>query len=287
VGKLTVIKILKNWRNQTMNVLSLFDGMSCGQIALNRLGIKVDKYFASEIDPYAIKITQKNFPNTIQLGDVTKISVHDLPKLDLIIGGSPCQGFSTAGKELNFDDPRSKLFFEFVRVLRENNPGHFLLENVGMKKEYRDIITHEVNYEPVMINASLVSGQNRPRFYWSSMGITVPEDKGISAADVLGIKDAQIGQLQPYPRDYKKRGLKRVERIEYRTDGKSNAMLTNPMKNLLKTEEGYRKLTPEECEKLQTVPVGYTEGVSNTQRYRMIGNSWNVDVIAHIFRRLI
>jgi len=124
-----------------INVLSLFDGMSCGHIALDRSGIKVDKYFASEIDKYAMKVTQSNYPDTIQIGDVTKINGDDLPKIDLLIGGSPCQGFSFAGKQLNFNDPRSKLFFEFVRLLKETKPKHFLLENVKMKKEYQDIIT--------------------------------------------------------------------------------------------------------------------------------------------------
>jgi DNA-cytosine methyltransferase len=152
-----------------MNVLSLFDGMSCGQIALKKLGIQVDNYFASEIDKHAIAVTMHNFPNTIQLGDVTKVFAKDLPKIDLLIGGSPCQGFSFAGKQLNFDDPRSKLFFEFVRLLEETKPKYFLLENVLMKKEYEQIITDHLGVEPIFINSALVSAQNRKRLYWTNI----------------------------------------------------------------------------------------------------------------------
>lgn len=270
-----------------MNVLSLFDGMSCGQIALDKLGIKVDNYFASEIDKYAISITQKNYPNTKQIGSVTEVKGVDLPKIDLLIGGSPCQGFSTAGNELNFEDPRSKLFFEYVRMLKECNPKHFLLENVGMKKEFRDIISKYLGVEPIHINSSKLTGQNRPRFYWTNIpNIKQPIDRLINVGDVLNIKDVKIGQPQPYPRNYKSLGLKRFERMEFRTDGKSNAIITNSTKNQIETESGYRKLTPTECEKLQTVPHNYTEGISNTQRYNMLGNGWTVDVIAHIFKGL-
>jgi len=139
-----------------MNVLSLFDGMSCGQIALNRSKIKYNQYYASEIDSKAIRIAQKNYPGTIQLGDVLTIKAKDLPKIDLLIGGSPCQGFSNAGQGLNFDDPRSKLFFEFVRLLKECKPKYFLLENVYMKKEWQDVISMHLNCNPIMINSALV-----------------------------------------------------------------------------------------------------------------------------------
>ena len=140
-----------------MNILSLFDGMSCGQIAINRVGIKYDNYFASEIDENAIQVTMDNYPNTKQLGDVTKIKSSDLPQIDLLIGGSPCQGFSFAGKQLNFDDPRSKLFFEFVRLKNECNPKYFLLENVKMRKDFQDIISKYLGVEPIEINSSTVS----------------------------------------------------------------------------------------------------------------------------------
>lgn len=163
---------------KTMNILSLFDGISCGQIALNRADIKYNMYFASEIEKSAINITQKNFPNTVQLGDVTKVKASDLPQIDLLIGGSPCQGFSFAGKQLNFDDPRSSLFFEFVRLLRECKPKYFLLENVKMKKEHQDVITEHLGVKPILINSSTVSAQDRKRLYWTNItDITQPKDK--------------------------------------------------------------------------------------------------------------
>ncbi len=137
-----------------MNVLSLFDGMSCGQIALDKLGIKVDNYFASEIDLHAMKVTKHNYPETILEGDVTKVKGNKLPKIDLLFGGSPCQGFSFAGKKLNFEDPRSKLFFEFVRLIKECEPKYFLLENVKMKKEHEKVITEHLGVEPILINSS-------------------------------------------------------------------------------------------------------------------------------------
>jgi len=168
------------------NVLSLFDGMSCGQIALNRTGITYDNYFASEIDKHAIKVTQHNYPNTIQLGDVKDIRGVDLPKINLLIGGSPCQGFSFAGKQLNFEDPRSVLFFEFVRLLDECKPEYFLLENVKMKKEHQTVITECLGVEPVEINSALVSAQNRPRLYWTNIPfVELPEDKGLVFKDIM------------------------------------------------------------------------------------------------------
>lgn len=268
-----------------MNVLSLFDGMSCGQIALDQLGIKVDNYFASEIDKFAIQIAQKNYPDTIQIGDVIDVKGLDLPKIDLLCGGSPCQGFSSAGKELNFQDSRSKLFFEFVRLLKETKPKYFLLENVSMKKEFRDIISSYLGVEPILINSSKLTAQNRVRYYWTNIpNIEQPIDKGLTTDKVLGINE--VGQMQPFPRDYKKLGLKRVERFEKRTDKKSNCCLARSDKNLYETDNGIKKLTPNDYEKLQTLPENYTEGVSNTQRYNMIGNGWTVDVIKHIFKNL-
>lgn len=169
-----------------MNVLSLFDGISCGQIALERAGIKVDNYFASEIDKHAIKVTQTNYPNTIQLGDVTKWREWDLPKIDLILAGSPCQGFSYAGKQLNFADPRSALFFEFVKIRNKLNPKYFLLENVRMKKEALDVISDHMGVAPILINSSLVSAQSRDRYYWTNIpNVDQPEDKGIFVKDIL------------------------------------------------------------------------------------------------------
>ena len=178
-----------------MKVLSLFDGMSCGQIALNKLGVSVDTYYASEIDKYAIEITQKNYPETVQVGDITKLKAEDFKDVDLILAGSPCQGFSFAGKQLAFDDPRSALFFEFIRLLKEIKPKYFLLENVRMKKEFIDVISEQVSkcypeilfgIEPILINSSLLSAQSRQRLYWTNIeGITQPKDKGIVLKDIL------------------------------------------------------------------------------------------------------
>lgn len=300
-----------------MNVLSLFDGMSCGQIALERAGIKVDNYYASEIDKYAIQITQKNYPNTIQLGDVTTVKGEDLPKIDLLIGGSPCQGFSVAGKGLNFNDPRSKLFFEYVRLLKETKPKWFLLENVKMKKEWQDVISDYLGVEPIEINSSLVSAQNRRRLYWTNIpNIKQPDDKGILLKDILHEKPdkyIKISKKGTYKRNQSKascltgrghsggnhsdmdligiatdiKGYESLKRI-YSKYGKSPTLTTmqgghrQPKVNINEFE--YRRLTPIECERLQTVQDNYTEGVSDSQRYKMLGNGWTVDVIAHILK---
>ena len=285
-----------------MNVLSLFDGMSCGQIALNQLGIKVNNYYAAEIDKYAIEIAKKNYPNTIHLGDVTKIKGSDLPQIDLLIGGSPCQGFSFAGKQLNFDDPRSALFFEFVRLLKECNPKYFLLENVRMKQEYEDVITNYLGVSPIKINSALVSAQNRVRLYWTNIpNITQPEDRGLILKDVLvGEKDELIYSEPYYVRYEKEEGCigyvgkqpKQATRV-YSTNGKSQCLTALGGGQGGKTglyeihnTRTCRKPTPEECERLQTVPDGYTKGVSNTQRYKMLGNGWTVEVIKHIFKNM-
>jgi len=303
-----------------MNVLSLFDGMSCGQIALNQLGIKIDNYYAAEIDKYAIQIAKKNFPNTIHLGDVTKINGNDLPKIDLLIGGSPCQGFSFAGKQLNFNDPRSALFFEFVRLLKETQPKYFMLENVKMKKEYQNAISEHLGVEPIMINSSLLSAQNRVRLYWTNIpSIKLPDDRGIVMADILesGITDREKsycidanyfrgGNLKSYFERHRrqlifsKEGLCHIEDADisgnqsikrvYHAAGKSPCLTTmgngHREPKIFQDKKHFRKLTPLECERLQTVPDGYTEGVSNTQRYKMLGNGWTVDVIAHIFSNI-
>jgi len=178
-----------------MKVLSLFDGMSCGMIALDRLGIKVDTYYASEVDKYAIQVSQKNYPEIIQIGDVCDIKAEDYQNIDLILSGSPCQGFSFAGKQLAFDDPRSALFFEFIRLLKEIKPKYFLLENVNMKKEFLDVISEQVSscypelpfgIERIKINSALVSAQNRVRWYWTNIpGVDQPEQRGIVLRDIL------------------------------------------------------------------------------------------------------
>ena len=384
-----------------MNVLSLFDGMSCGQIALDRLGVKVNQYFAAEIDKYAMQVAKKNYPNTQHIGNVLDVKGEDLPKIDLLIGGSPCQGFSFAGKQLNFDDPRSKLFFEFVRLLDETKPTYFLLENVRMKKEYQDIISEHLGVEPVMINSALVSAQNRVRLYWTNIpGLEQPNDKGIVLKDILedglledfnsgaqktggkhvnmlntryksqantihdkegkapticaGTHGYALGHIQrPCElKDFNKdstchhvatatdiKGNESIKRV-YAETGKSPTLTTMggghrepkvlcvpeaTKKGYTEIQDGdcfdatfptsktrrgrnmkdkcncltaanydymryehptYRKLTPMECERLQTVPDGYTEGVSNTQRYKMLGNGWTVDVICHVLKNI-
>ena len=301
-----------------MNVLSLFDGMSCGQIALQKSGFQVDKYFASEIDKYAIKVARANYPDMVHLGDVRDVGADDLPQIDLLIGGSPCQGFSFAGKQLNFDDPRSKLFWEYVRLLRELQPKYFLLENVKMKQESMDVITEALGVEPIFINSNLVSAQNRQRYYWTNIPMDkLPDDKGIMLKDILedGYVDRDKshcidanyfkgGNLKSYfeknrrqlvfsddglchvgDADLKGHGY--VRRV-YHPDGKAPSLCAASGGNLepktFISPDSWRKLTPLECERLQTVPEGYTAHVSNTQRYRMLGNGWTVDVIAHIMK---
>ena len=481
--------------------------MSCGQIALNKLGVSVDTYYASEIDKYAIQVAQKNFPNTIQVGDITKLDATNFKDVDLILAGSPCQGFSFAGKQLAFDDPRSALFFEFIRLLKEIKPKYFLLENVRMKKEFIDVISEQVSkcypeilfgIEPILINSSLLSAQSRQRLYWTNIpGITQPEDKNIVLKDILetdgetdlvinngseakkqniekgttllardykgwntygmtGVREKpqQVGKLiekvkvrkhkvdilllqqalRAYKQNSKKTNkqiadetnmpitkvehwfrtdssfaipsddiwfrlkevlgftssvfdkqimefeikdgvyetkqrvysdkgksptlthgnadkliqigtavdinghdiLKRVyspegkaptlntmgggnrepkvacgrmvgrykvdgvrqdhkgsvagkttQMLELRRDQKTNNLSTVQKDNVLTKDDVYwRRLTPLECERLQTVPDNYTDGVSNTQRYKMLGNGWTVDVIAHILKNM-
>ena len=299
-----------------MNVLSLFDGMSCGRIALDKAGIPINNYWASEIDPYAIKVARINYPDTIHVGDIAALdwNVEGLhAHIDLLIGGSPCQGFSFAGKQLNFNDPRSKLFFEFVRLMDEMKPTWFLLENVKMKKESQDIISWYLGVQPQEINSSLVSAQNRKRFYWTNIPFTMPEDRGIMLKDIIedGL-DANYfkgGNLKSYFEKHRRqlvfssdglchvgdadlKGHDIIKRV-YHPEGKAPTLTTmggghrEPKILLTKENLKWRKLTPLECERLQTVPEGYTAHVSNTQRYKMLGNGWTVDVVAHIFKNLL
>ena len=383
-----------------MNVLSLFDGISCGRVALDKAGINVGKYYASEIDKYAQQVSDKNWPDIIRMGDVTKWREWDIDwrSIDLVLAGSPCQGFSFAGKQLAFNDPRSALFFEFVNIykhIKELNPKvKFLLENVRMKQEYQDIITGLLGVEPVKINSSLVSAQNRVRLYWANWEFEQPEDKGIILKDVL--QDDVIIDIKYYlsneqvekidfsnlNKDFKTNVKVLGHRKGYRTNtqcydptGKSGCLDTcggggrephilklNKKGNLKANQEkascltggahsggnhsdmdlivkeatkkGYteinpgncvdltfinsktrrgrnmelksncltatkydycrytkdfsiRRLTPIECERLQTLPDDYTAGVSNTQRYKSLGNGWTVDVIAHILKEAL
>lgn len=267
-----------------MDVMSLFDGMSCGRLALERAGLPVTTYKASEIDKYAIKIAQKNYPDTIQIGDVESISHgKSYPQMDLLLGGSPCQGFSFAGRGLNFDDPRSKLFWRYVWFLKENNPRYFLLENVRMNQRSQDVISRALGVEPIAINSNLVSAQNRYRLYWTNIPFEMPKDKGIKLKDIL--EDGCVDRDKSHCLDanyFKGGNLKQYFEKHRRQLVFSSGGNLEP--KTITSETTWRKLTPIECERLQTVPDNYTEGVSNTQRYKMLGNGWTVDVIAHILR---
>jgi len=420
-----------------MNVLSLFDGMSCGQQALERAGIKINQYFASEIDKYAIKVTMANYPNTIQLGSVININGYDLPKIDLLIGGSPCQSFSFAGKRKGMAtkdeieihtlehylqlknngyefEGQSYLFWEFMRILNEVKPTHFLLENVMMGEKWERILSRAIGVNPIEINSALVSAQNRRRLYWTNIGmiksglfgdlesiIKQPKDKGILLKDILesdvnekyflsdkmnkwlvnhSIKKQSQGcgyKFEPTIGDKKNkilatrpgtqiddnyiihntmprsstsgkggtgqlscndgktycldtqntnaveivamrgRGDDNEQQLEPRHDGKTNCITSVQKDNLvsimlgrskewgspesdkgkhytlcknephgIKYNSKIRRLTPIECERLQTVKDNYTAHVSDSQRYKMLGNGWTVDVISHIFKYL-
>ena len=260
------------------NVLSLFDGISCGRIALERLGITPANYFASEIDKFAIKCTQTNYPDTIQLGDVRGVGKALLEPydIDILFAGSPCQGFSHAGKQLNFEDDRSKLFFEFIRILKEVKPSYFLLENVRMKKEWQDVISSYVGVEPVLINSSLVSAQHRQRLYWTNIpNIKQPEDRGLVLVDIL--EDREITSISESYLQYALTAKFKYDR-PICLPLKARCLISSNQK-LYKFPNGiYRKLTPLECERLQTIPDGYTAMLSNTQRYKTLGNGWTVGV---------
>ena len=273
-----------------ITVLGLFDGMSCGQIALKRLSLPVATYYASEIDKYAVSITQKNFPATVQLGDITNLKTTDLPRIDLLMGGSPCQSFSNMGDGTGFDG-KSKLFWEFVRVLKEKKPKYFLFENVVMRKDWVEIISNELGVQPIKINSGLLSTQRRNRLYWTNIpNVGQPEDLSLDFRDIIESDVDVKYQLTP-------RAVERVRQKQgYDLVGfKSKCLFATYYKNSSNSREGQiietpdylRRLTPRECEILQTVPIGYTEGVSDTQRYKMLGNGWTVDVIAHILQEMV
>lgn len=279
------------------NVLSLFDGISCGQIALERAGVKVDNYFASEIKPHAIKCASENYPKTIQLGDVEKIEVNELPIIHLIIGGSPCKGISRLNKnQEGLKHKESKLFWVYVDILQKlkaKNPHiKFLLENTHGNKDATDTITEVLGVKPISINSKLVSAQNRPRYYWTNIpGVEQPKDKGITTKDVFdysgelahecrvkwltnesGKKSVANGytRINPYP--------------------KSGCLTANGHKkwneNYLLKDGVYRYLSQTEIEKLQTLPVGYTKSLNYDDAYDCIGDGWTVDIIAHIFKNI-
>ncbi len=273
---------------QKINCLSLFDGISSGRIALDRAGIEVDQYFASEIDKYAITVSKENWPDIVQLGDVTKIRAADLPKIDLLIGGSPCQSLSTSGKQEGFSG-KSGLFYEYVRIwreLKEINPNLlFLLENVKMKKEWMDVITQELGVEPIFLNSSSLSAQNRQRLYWTNIPYSgPPQDKGVILQDIL--ESGFVDREKSYCIDanYFKGG----NITQYFQ--KSRRQLVFPtLEDLKRGQDGdttakFRKLTPTECEALQNLDPGYTSSISNTQRYKCVGNGWTVGIIEHLLK---
>jgi len=377
-----------------MNVLSCFDGLSCGQLALDKAGVLVDVYYASEIDKYAMQVAQANFPNTIQVGDISKVDASNFDHdIDLMMGGSPCQGFSFAGKQLNFDDPRSKLFFEFMRLRDELKPKYVLLENVRMSKQSQDVISKYMGFEPQALDSKYKSAQKRYRLYWwgrlttceagtwvyEQMPIEEMRDKKIVMQDILEdgyatdvmtnadgkshcltaryngavwwnsierkqrtmvLKDnptvSRDGLIRVGTADLKGHdSIKRVyaqegkaptlttmqgghrepkvaigrivnrrldengtrkddqldlpftRQLEVREDEKSNCLTTVQKDNVVVSKDMWRKLTPLECERLQTIPDNYTNHVSNSQRYKMIGNGWTVDVVAHILRGIL
>ena len=289
---------------ENINVLSLFDGISCGQIALERTGIKVNNYFASEIDKYAIQVTKHNYPNTKHVGDVTKVNGNDLPKIDLLIGGSPCQSFSISGDRSGFNGS-SKLFWEYVRLIKECNPKYFLLENVEMKKEWEDIITDALGVKPIHIDSGLLTAQRRPRVYWCNWNVCTPDDKGLMFRDIY-VKNAFEFELsdtlkQRYKQLHPDNGEKLIigtTAIEGKIGQRDRIYgLNNKIPTLTATDykqpkqvivDGLlRKVTPIEFERLQGLPDNYTSILSNTQRYKTIGNGWTVDVIVHIFEQLL
>jgi DNA-cytosine methyltransferase len=309
-----------------VNVVSLCDGMSCGRIALDRAGKEVTRYYASEIDPFAIKVTSANWLFTIQVGDMKNWREWDIDwsSIDLLIGGTPCQGFSFAGKQLAFDDPRSALFFVYVDILnhiKSLNPDvKFMLENVKMKKEYLNVITDYLGVEPVFIDSQLVSAQRRQRFYWANWSIKQPEDTGAKLKDILETGIVDRDKAYALTARYYKAGnfdryaTKSSDQIIFELFGLTETCIAkfnrygvkflthdtavakpltagdygklgkygNYLKSL-ECETQIRKLTPIECERLQTVPDNYTNHVSNTQRYKMLGNGWTVDVIVNNF----
>ena len=289
-----------------MNVLSLFDGMSCGQQALERAGVKVDNYYASEIDKYAITVTMANYPNTKQLGSVVDVKGSDLPKIDLLLGGSPCQSFSFAGKRKGMStkceteiltlehylelkeegyefEGQSYLFWEYMRLLNEVKPKYFLLENVMMGKKWQSILTKAIGVEPIVINSSLVSAQNRKRLYWTNIpNIEVPKGEFVHCSNIIPNAVGGSGNRGKF----KNPDGTWFRQWTTRTDGLINCLTKSSGCRYVTLTDGTRRpLTIEECEQFQGVPIGYTQtiGVTKKDRHDMLGNGWTIDVIKHFF----
>ncbi len=305
-----------------MNVLSLFDGMSCGHIALDRTGIHIDNYYASEIKPHAIKVTQHNYPETIQLGDVRDVNGCDLPKIDLLIGGSPCQDFSQANRErLGLDGDKSSLFYEYVRILKEVKPKYYLLENVNMDNDDYEFISKQLGTYPVHINSKLVSGQLRERVYWTNIGnefydllgqrhcdIPQPKDKKIKLQSIIDNgytnmdKARSLLESDSRPLSTEVKMFHRYYNLGFTTlifkskehykecknhyDAHYKDLGAVDITDNPEVYKGVRYLSRREREKLQTVPTGYTNPVSENETASLLGDGWTVDVIAHIFSYL-
>jgi site-specific DNA-cytosine methylase len=291
-----------------MNVLSLFDGISCARVALDRCGIQVANYYASEIDENAITISKKKYPAIKRLGCVKTIKTADLPRIDIMIFGSPCQDLSRAKKEgKGLDGDRSGLFWTAAKILKEVKPTFFIMENVAsMKDKDRDAISKELGVQPVMFDASLVSAQSRKRYFWTNISFKLPADRGILLKNILlpAEKIADIlwvNMTLVVKKSGATSGLTRVGHVGkndaqanrvYSIDGKSAGLVANAgglggKTGLYEIKERIRKLDPIECERLQGLPDGYTDGIATTNRYKALGNAFNVDVIAYILKEAV
>ena len=291
------------------NIVSYFDGISCGQVAINKAGIKYKNYFAFEIDKHAINVTQDNYPNTIQMGSVVDANLLDLPNIDLLIGGSPCQGFSQAGKKLDFDDPRSKLFFEYAKAKEQLKPKYFIYENVVPKnKEVIKIISDILGVQPIMINSSLVSYQERKRLYWTNIKwVEQPKERNVFLKDIVGFESeipeksetieeikrftkrefnvsiSKKGRVRPYRLDPKKSGISEVGTLCNPNDKSATIIASHAPKTYKSNPFKIYELNRNELEQGQNLPINYTKSISFPQAKKAIGNGWTVDIIAHFF----
>ncbi len=287
---------MKKIQTLPVNILSLFDGISCARVALEKLGVEVGHYYASEIDKYAIEISKRNYPDIEHIGSVD--IVRGISDIDILVGGSPCQDLSSIGKGKGLVGSRSGLFYEYVRILKEVKPTFFILENVAsMSKENRDIISKELGVQPILINAGLVSAQNRKRYFWVgkintngeyvSVDIKQPQDR---KEYLVNITENDVEEKYYFSKKRIEFFLNRPKNYSVKINPeKSNTLRTNygnasANETYIKDKKGIRKMTPVECERLQGLPDNYTFGVSNTQRYKALGNAFNADVIAHIIK---
>ncbi len=287
-----------------MNVLSLFDGMSCGQIALEKIGIKVDNYYASEIDKYATAITKYNFPDTYHLGDIQKWQDWKLPKIDLLLAGFPCQSWSLAGKQKGINDSRGALIYNLIDIWRTYKPKYFLFENVKMKPEFMTFVNNLFGIQPIEFNSSILSAQQRKRMYWTNIPFNIPPSQEIYWCDISEKNATNVYYLTPKMEQWinKDENRKRKHKIYQLSDKVKMQMIeashykgiSNQRNFSIQDINGRRYISVIECERLQTMKDNITQYgmfnkvklISNTQRYKVLGNGWTVDVIAHIFKGL-